>query len=57
MAIDKNKVERIVLNLLSNAIKYSKDIGFVEIKIDVYKNNMVLTVEDNGVGIEEEKYR
>ncbi len=54
MAIDKNKVERIVLNLLSNAIKYSKDIGFVEIKIDVYKNNMVLTVEDNGVGIEEE---
>ena len=53
MAVDKNKIERIVLNLLSNAIKYSKDIGIVEVNIDIYKNNIVLTVEDNGVGIEE----
>ena len=53
MAVDKNKIERIVLNLLSNAIKYSKDIGIVEVNIDIYKNNIVLTVDDNGVGIEE----
>lgn len=53
MAVDKNKIERIVLNLLSNAIKYSKDIGIIEVKIDIHKNNIVLTVEDNGVGIEE----
>lgn len=54
MFVDKNKIERIVLNLLSNAIKYSKETGFVDVKIDINDNNLIFTVEDDGIGIDEE---
>lgn len=54
MAVDKNKMERIVLNLLSNAIKYSKEVGYTEVKLDTDSKKLILTVEDNGIGMEEE---
>ena len=53
MAVDKTKIERIVLNLLSNAIKYSKEAGFVDVKIDTNFEVMTLIVEDDGIGIDE----
>lgn len=53
MSVDKNKIERIVLNLLSNGIKYSKKAGFVDVRIDVCENNLILVVEDDGIGIDE----
>lgn len=54
MSVDKNKIERIVLNLLSNGIKYSKEAGFVDIRIDVCENNLHIVVEDDGIGIDDE---
>ena len=54
MSVDKNKIERIVLNLLSNGIKYSKEAGFVDIRIDVRENNLHIVVEDDGIGIDDE---
>lgn len=53
MFVDKNKIERIVLNLLSNAIKYSKEVGFVDVKIDLSEDNLIFIVEDDGIGIDE----
>lgn len=53
MAVDKTKIERIVLNLLSNAIKYSKEAGFVDVKINNNFKVMTLIVEDDGIGIDE----
>ena len=53
MAVDKTKIERIVLNLLSNAIKYSKEAGFVDVKINTNFKVMTLIVEDDGIGIDE----
>jgi len=54
IACDTEKIERIVLNLISNAIKFS-DAGN-EILVDIKDMNefVQISVEDNGIGIEEE---
>lgn len=52
-----NGIERIidemVYNLLDNAIKYNKDGGKVKINVSNLKNEVVLSVSDNGIGIAE----
>ncbi len=54
MAIDVDKIERIVLNLLSNAVKFTKE---GEITINVYDRgeSVEISVKDTGIGIPEEK--
>ena len=48
-------IQEIWINLLSNAIKYTKDNGKIDIKLEKINNNIVFTIADNGIGIEEEK--
>ena len=50
--IDKMAFRAIFLNLLNNAIKYSKEGGLVNISSYETDINKVITVEDNGYGIE-----
>ena len=50
--IDKMAFRGIFLNLLNNGIKYSKEGGLVTISLNETKTNKVITVEDNGYGIE-----
>ena len=50
--IDKMAFRAIFLNLLNNAIKYSKEGGLVNISSYETDTNKVITVEDNGYGIE-----
>ena len=38
-------------NLLSNAIKFSPEGSIIEVNSSVFKNSIVLTVKDNGMGI------
>ncbi|MGL5348674.1 MAG: ABC transporter substrate binding protein [Peptostreptococcaceae bacterium] len=52
--VDRKKIERIVLNLLSNAIKYSKDKGKVMVSVHTTQGEVIINVEDNGIGIQEE---
>ena len=54
MAIDIDKIERIMLNLLSNAIKFSFDKGTIFTYISVEENNLIISVHDEGIGIKEE---
>lgn len=54
-ACDPEKIERIMLNLLSNAIKYSKPAGSIKVDIKSRDERIVVSVEDNGIGIEEDK--
>ena len=49
---DKSAFRGIFLNLLNNAIKYSKEGGLVTISTYKTKTNTVITIEDNGYGIE-----
>ena len=53
--IDRPEIERVMLNLLSNCIKFTPHGG--EIKVNIYDkgNEFKIVVEDNGVGIPENK--
>ena len=51
--IDKESAIRLTSNLISNAIKYSEQGG----KITIILQENVLTVKDEGIGIEEEKLK
>ena len=47
----EDDIYQIVLNLAENAIKYSKEEGAVSISLHVEAPNVVLTVDDTGIGI------
>jgi signal transduction histidine kinase len=47
--------ELIFNNLLSNAVKYNKDGGRVDISVREEKNNIVIEVEDTGIGMTKEE--
>lgn len=57
MAFDKEKIERIMLNLLSNGAKFTPSGG--KIRVNIYEKNseILISVKDNGVGIEKEKQK
>lgn len=54
VTVDANKLKQIICNLLSNAIKFSPQSGKVSVEVIKDKENMYLTVKDNGIGIKEE---
>ena len=49
---DPEKVRLIILNLLSNAIKFSRENDVVLVQLDKDVNQMVLSIEDHGSGLE-----
>ena len=49
---DKDSFTTIFSNLINNAIKYSKQAGLVQIKAIENKNAIIISISDNGVGIE-----
>ena len=53
--IDKAVLERILLNLLSNAVKYTELEGEIVVILEDKGDSIVITVEDNGMGIDEDK--
>ncbi len=48
---DERKVKQVLINLLSNAIKFTHPNGWVFIRSSRGKNEVVVSVEDNGPGI------
>ncbi|WP_195988724.1 HAMP domain-containing sensor histidine kinase [Clostridium sp. D53t1_180928_C8] len=54
MAIDKVKMERIILNLLSNAIKFTNDGGKVMVFVKREADNVIIEICDDGVGMSED---
>ena len=51
---DKEMVNIIIRNLISNAVKFTPKDGKITISSRKYKDNILLTVEDNGIGMSEE---
>ena len=47
-------MKQLVLNLVDNAIKYSKDKGYIKIEAIEYTSEIILSVQDNGIGISKE---
>lgn len=50
---DRNRFLRILNNLLSNALKFTPAGGSVRVVVDKKDNDLLLTVEDSGIGIPE----
>lgn len=48
---DAGKVRQILLNLLSNAVKFTRE-GFIEVRVERDEDDVLVKVEDTGVGIE-----
>jgi PAS domain S-box-containing protein len=55
MAFDPDKIERILLNLLSNCIKFTRPGDSIKVNVKDCESSVILTVEDTGIGIPEEK--
>ena len=52
---DRNMLSTIIRNLLSNAIKFTEDSGTVKVTVVGSQAFTTVTVQDNGVGMDEEK--
>jgi signal transduction histidine kinase/AraC-like DNA-binding protein len=53
---DANMLDKVFFNLLSNAFKFTKDNGYIYVYIEKNEDdhNIIVKVEDSGVGMEEE---
>ncbi|MBE5322074.1 PAS domain S-box protein [Pedobacter sp. MR2016-19] len=51
---DMDKIGNVVNNLIGNAAKYSKKESLIAIKCDIQKGYLVISVEDEGIGIKED---
>jgi signal transduction histidine kinase/ligand-binding sensor domain-containing protein/DNA-binding response OmpR family regulator len=51
---DRNKLERVFYNLISNAFRYTPKGGTITIKVKQTIENVIIEVEDSGVGIAKE---
>lgn len=50
---DQNRIEQVLVNFLTNAVKYSPNGGKVLIKGEIKSDNIVVSVQDFGIGIPE----
>ncbi|KZL89249.1 PAS domain-containing sensor histidine kinase [Clostridium magnum] len=55
IAIDADKVERIILNLLSNAVKFTDAGDSILVRIEDKNESIIISVKDTGVGIPKDK--
>ncbi|MCA1899112.1 MAG: GAF domain-containing protein [Chloroflexi bacterium] len=51
---DRDKIKQVLLNLLSNAVKYNRPNGTVMMRAELTEKEMVLIVQDTGLGIPDE---
>ena len=52
---DKERVGQVITNLITNAIKYSPNADQIIIHTQLHENEVILCVEDFGIGIAEDK--
>ncbi len=57
MAVDADKIERIMLNLLSNAVKFTNDGDEITVTIKDNEDYVSVCVKDTGIGIPEDKLK
>lgn len=51
---DRNKIEAVIINLVENALKYSDADAPVSVRVYPERDEVIIAVEDRGVGIREE---
>lgn len=53
VCVDKDKMSQVLNKLISNAVKYTDNYGNIQITVIQENENVVITVEDNGCGIDD----
>ena len=53
--VDALRLGQVTNNFLSNAIKYSPEGGTISVKVEVKKNQAIISVSDQGIGIKKEE--
>ncbi|WP_353893256.1 ATP-binding protein [Proteinivorax hydrogeniformans] len=48
---DWDKLQQVFINIISNSIKYTDPEGNIKINVDTTVNGILITIEDNGIGI------
>jgi len=56
MALDEEKLLRVLMNLLSNAVKFT-DVGTITVAVEADKREVRFIIADTGIGIPEEDQR
>lgn len=51
---DENRIKQVLINLLDNAFKFTDEDGSVQVKAYKFEDNLILEVNDTGIGISEE---
>lgn len=52
---NEDLLQQVWINLINNAMKYTNENGKIEITLDETKENVIVKIKDNGIGIEKEK--
>lgn len=54
LKVDSGKLQQAIINIIENAIKYTPEGGIVKIKLYKKNREVVIEIEDNGIGIPSE---
>ncbi len=54
---DYNRLSQVLINILKNSIEAIKDSGVISISSEIKNNKYILTIKDNGIGMNEDVLR
>ena len=57
VSMDKLRIEEVFNNLINNSIKYAKDFGTITFDAMVENDFVLISVNDDGIGMDEEQIR
>ena len=50
---DKFRIRQVLVNLITNSIKYGKEDGKTSVSINLFDEQVIVEIKDNGIGIAE----
>lgn len=50
---DKFRIRQVIVNLITNSIKYGKENGKTVMSVNLFDEQVIVEIKDNGIGIEE----